>query len=141
MRTVSTFSFGPLDIDDDEAVEDVLDDVDELELLALLSTVPVISTLWPTCGESFDESASRRYVLPLADALGGVAAVVPAVPAVVPVAVVPVAVVPVVAPPDGNAPDEPDIDALVRMKPASDELDAPVVPVVPVAPAVAPAAR
>jgi hypothetical protein len=60
MRTVSTFSFGPLDIDDDEAVEDVLDDVDELELLALLSNVPVISTLWPTCGESFDESASRR---------------------------------------------------------------------------------
>jgi hypothetical protein len=80
-------------------------------------------------------------VLPLADALGGVAAVAPAVPAVVPVAVVPVAVVPVVAPPDEDAPDEPDIDALVRMKPASDELAAPVVPVVPVAPEVAPDAR
>ncbi len=66
-------------------------------------------------------------MLPLAAALGGVVA--PAVPAVVPV----------VAPPDENAPDEPDIDALVRMNPDSDELGAPVVPVVPVAPEVAPA--
>ncbi len=59
MRTVSTFSFGPLDIDEDEVVVVVEDVVDELELLALFSKVPVISTLWPTCGESFDESASR----------------------------------------------------------------------------------
>ena len=62
-------------------------------------------------------------MLPLAAALGGVVA--PAVP--------------VVAPPDEYAPDEPDIDALVRMNPDSDELAAPVVPVVPVAPDVAPA--
>src|ERR1043165_2305678 len=128
MRTVSTFSFGPLfDIDEDDDDVDVLDEVDGLELLELLSNVPVISTFCPTCDESFDESASRRYVLPLAAAaLGGVVALV-----------VPVAVVPAVAPDDEYAPDEPDIDALVRMNPASDELGAPVVPVVPVAPEVA----
>lgn len=58
MRTVSTFSFCWFDIVvDDDVDEDV--DEDELELLALLSNVPVISTLCPTCGESFDESASR----------------------------------------------------------------------------------
>jgi hypothetical protein len=128
MRTVSTFSFCWLDIDEDDDDDvDVDDEVgDELELLALLSSVPVISTFCPTCGESFDESASRRYVLPLAAALDGVVA--PAVP---------VAVVPAVLPADEDAPDEPDIDALVRMNPASDELAAPVVPVVPVAPVVA----
>ena len=135
MRTVSTFSFGPLDIDEDDDVDEDEEVVDELELLEFLSNVPVISTLCPTCGESFDDSASSLYVLPLAAALDGVVA--PAVPAVVPVAVVPVAVVPVVAPPEEYAPDEPDIDAFVRMKPASDELAAPVVPVVPVAPEVA----
>lgn len=66
-------------------------------------------------------------MLPLAAALDGVVA--PAVP---------VAVVPAVLPAEEDAPDEPDIDALVRMKPASDELAAPVVPVVPVAPEAAP---
>jgi len=59
MRTVSTFSFGPLDIDEDDDVDVVGEVVVELELLLAFSTVPVISTLWPTCGESFDESASR----------------------------------------------------------------------------------
>src|SRR6266508_6169601 len=47
------------------------------------STVPVISTLWPTCGVSLASSASRRYSLATA-VVGGV---VPAVP-VVPVALI-----------------------------------------------------
>jgi hypothetical protein len=42
-----------------------------------LSTIPVISTLWPTCGESFESSPSRLYELAVALA----APVVPAVPA------------------------------------------------------------
>src|SRR5262245_21189100 len=44
------------------------------------STVPVISTLWPTCGDSFDSSVSRRYSLELEVAAGGVVPAVPVVP-------------------------------------------------------------
>ena len=74
MRTESTFSFGAfieLDIEPDEvdpvavdpAVEPVAvdpvdppirDEDDEL------SSVPVISTLWPTCALSLESSASSR---------------------------------------------------------------------------------
>jgi len=53
--TSSTFSFGALDEDAEVAADDELDD--ELDC----STVPVISTLWPTCGVSFASLASRRY--------------------------------------------------------------------------------
>ena len=45
--TESTFSFGAL--------------ADMLAPVALLSTVPVTSILWPTCGVSFASSPSRRY--------------------------------------------------------------------------------
>jgi hypothetical protein len=53
--TASTFSFGA------EALE-LLDalELDEGLLEAPPSTVPVISTLWPTCGVSLLSSASRR---------------------------------------------------------------------------------
>jgi hypothetical protein len=59
MRTESTFSFGAfaLAIALAPAAEDDADaagDEDER------STVPVTSTLWPTCGLSFESSASRR---------------------------------------------------------------------------------
>lgn len=87
MRTVSTFSFGAfaLDVALDEvaplAVEPLVEPVDE----AGLSTVPVISTLWPTWAVSFESSASRRYVLPIELADDGVAAPdVPDVPEVEP---------------------------------------------------------
>lgn len=73
MRTVSTFSFcwllaiELLLLEDDvplvaPVVEPVVEPVDEEPgmLLPVRSIVPVISTLWPTCGESFDASASRR---------------------------------------------------------------------------------
>ena len=56
IRTLSTFSFGAA-----EAL--ALLDADELELLEdgeAASTVPEISTLWPTCGVSLLASASRR---------------------------------------------------------------------------------
>jgi hypothetical protein len=59
MRTESTFSFGAF------ALDIALAPVVELdaELVAEpdeRSTVPVTSTLWPTCGLSFESSASRR---------------------------------------------------------------------------------
>ena len=125
MRTESTFSFGAF------ALDIALAPVVELdaELVAEpdeRSTVPVTSTLWPTCGLSFESSASRRYVLPVDEEAEGVVA--PAVPAVVPpVVVAPVVLVPLEA-------DEPAVDAFVRMNFASLEL---VLPVVPVAPEVA----
>ena len=55
--TLSTFSFGPVDagaVDEEPAglVEVAEDEV--------LSSVPVISTLWPTCGLSLLSSASSR---------------------------------------------------------------------------------
>ena len=63
MRTESTFSFGAfaLDmlllepLDAVEPVDDELEPIDDER-----STVPVTSTLWPTCGLSFESSASRR---------------------------------------------------------------------------------
>lgn len=126
MRTVSTFSFGAL-------LFDIVLELDVLEVLLeavddeceALSSVPVISTLCPTCALNFESSASRRYVLPAAEALDGVVA--PAVPAVLDV-------VPAVDVDDVGEPV--DIIALVRMKLASVEV-APAVPLVPVAPAVA----
>jgi hypothetical protein len=109
MRTVSTFSRGALlllidDDEDDVPVPPAVDPVVELVEPVLepdieeLSSVPVISTLWPTCALSFDESASRRYVLPLDDAPERIADdPAPVVPAVVPpVVVAPPAVLPVV---------------------------------------------
>ena len=126
MRTESTFSFGAFALD--IALAPAVELVAELEADPEdLSTVPVISTLWPTCGLSFESSASRRYVLP-----DGVVAAPPAVP----VAVLPVAVLPVAVLPDADAPDEPELDAFVRMNLASLELGV-VLPVVPVAPEVA----
>jgi hypothetical protein len=75
-------------------------------------------------------------VLPLEDAaLDGLVEDVPAVPAGF-VAVVP-AVVPAVVLVPAEEPDDPDVDAFVRMKLASVELAEPVVPEVPVAPDVA----
>ena len=47
-------------------------------MLGGCSVVPVISTLWPTCGVSFASSASRRYSLNAAV----LREVVPAVPVV-----------------------------------------------------------
>jgi len=55
--TSSTFSFGAL-----EEVEAVGEAV-ELDGEAESSTVPVISTLWPTCGVSLASLASSRYSL------------------------------------------------------------------------------
>jgi hypothetical protein len=53
--TDSTFSVGLLaDGMDDEALES------GLVLLPAASTVPVISTLWPTCAVSFESSALSR---------------------------------------------------------------------------------
>src|SRR5262249_38697447 len=124
MRTESTFSFGAFALDIALAPDVELDAELELEPEDL-STVPVTSTLWPTCGLSFESSASRRYVLPVDDEADGVA------PPEVPVVVAPVAVVLVL--PDDDAPDEPDVDAFVRMNFASLELGV-VVPLVPVAP-------
>jgi hypothetical protein len=63
MRTVSTFSFGAFALDMDEAVDPLVDDVAELDPLGddeALSSVPVISTLCPTWGLSFESSASSR---------------------------------------------------------------------------------
>jgi hypothetical protein len=53
--TESTFSFGEVALELDEAL--VLELVERLED-APPSTVPVISTLWPTCGVSWLSSAS-----------------------------------------------------------------------------------
>lgn len=55
MRTESTFSFGDM-LDDEDALEVEPDGA--VLLLVDLSSVPVISTLWPTCGESFESSDS-----------------------------------------------------------------------------------
>jgi hypothetical protein len=69
MRTESTFSFGAFALDmlllepvePDEAVELVEPVDDEPEPIDdERSSVPVTSTLWPTCGLSFESSASRR---------------------------------------------------------------------------------
>jgi hypothetical protein len=49
---------------------------------AICSTVPVTSTLWPTCGVSADSVVSRRYSLAMAVAGGAVVPDVPVVPAV-----------------------------------------------------------
>jgi hypothetical protein len=56
--TVSTFSVGLLadDADEEDALEEVLEDV----LALALSSVPLTSTLWPTCGVSFASSALKR---------------------------------------------------------------------------------
>jgi hypothetical protein len=52
---VSTFSVGLLadGIDEDDALESGL-------VLLALSSVPLISTLWPTCAVSFASSALKR---------------------------------------------------------------------------------
>jgi hypothetical protein len=121
MRTESTFSFGAF-----IELEAVPAGVDALALGALVrSSVPVISTLWPTCALSFESSASSLYVLPVAEvAEDGLLADVP---------VGLVALVPAVAL-EGEL--ELDELAFVRMKADSLEL-ALDVPLVPVAPAVA----
>src|SRR5262249_47192085 len=62
MRTDSTFKRGPL-----VALADAVPELADAEVDpddALPSIVPVISTLWPTCEESWLSCASRRYVLP-----------------------------------------------------------------------------
>ncbi len=73
MRTVSTLSLGAFAADAAGGCVAAADG---------LLTVPLISTLCPTCGESFASSASRRYSL-ATDVLDGVPAapLVPAVPA------------------------------------------------------------
>ena len=71
-------------------------------------------------------------MLPVDEEADGVVALPPAVP----VAVLPVAVLPVDVLPDAEAPDEPELEAFVRMNFASLELEL-VLPVVPVAPEVA----
>jgi hypothetical protein len=72
--TSSTFSFGAFD-EDEVAADEVA--VDEVEPMLLLSTVPVTSTLWPTCGVSFASLASSRYSFAAAERLA-----VPEVPVV-----------------------------------------------------------
>jgi hypothetical protein len=67
--TFDTLSFGPA-ADDDEAAEGELEGLAERS-----STVPVISTLWPTCAVSFESSPSNVYEL----AIGRDAPLVPAV--------------------------------------------------------------
>jgi len=84
MRTLSTFSRG-------ERLSDALDEVPVGAVVELddevddSSRVPVISTLWPTWGDSFASSASSRYSLALAE-LDPAVPVVPAVAPVVPIA-------------------------------------------------------
>jgi hypothetical protein len=79
--TESTFSFGALALELLDALVLELDDV--LEEPAF-STVPVISTLWPTCAVSWLSSASSRYDFALDDADGllELVVLVPEVPAV-----------------------------------------------------------
>src|SRR5262245_20626849 len=101
MRTESTFSFGALALEP-AAVEPEAGGLDG-ELI--LSSVPVISTLWPTCALSFESSASSRYVLPAEEADDGVVEAPPAVPVGF------VAEVPDELPLDGD----PDIVAFWRM--------------------------
>ena len=55
IRTLSTFSFGAA-----EALALAADALELLEDDEAASTVPEISTLWPTCGVSLLASASRR---------------------------------------------------------------------------------
>jgi hypothetical protein len=55
--TESTFSFGAEAL---ELLDALVLELDEVLLEAPPSTVPVISTLWPTCGVSWLSSASRR---------------------------------------------------------------------------------
>ena len=69
--TESTFRFGVEDAD-----AEVCAPVVEPDLRAS-ATVPVISTLWPTCGDSFESSPCRLYEL----AVERAAPLVPAVPA------------------------------------------------------------
>jgi hypothetical protein len=110
IRTVSTFSFGSFIVDVEE-----LDGVVELDVAELLpSIVPVISTLWPTCGVSFELSASSRYVL--------LCVIDPEVPVALVV--------------DDDVVDD-ELEALVSRNADSLELVAPVVPLVPVAPGIA----
>jgi hypothetical protein len=72
--TVSTFSFGALALDEDAVLGLPLGLGAVAELLAAAdSSVPLIVTLWPTCGVSLLSSPSSRYVaaaelLGLADA-------------------------------------------------------------------------
>jgi len=58
MRTESTFNFGALadEVDDVPVVPDVPLVLDELVVLLCSSSVPLTSTLWPTCGVSFESS-------------------------------------------------------------------------------------
>jgi len=124
MRTVSTFSFGWL--------PDMLLDADGAGLaggvpavdggllvdpLIDLSSVPVISTLWPTCALSFASSASSRYVLPLAPLADDPAAELGDVAPAVPVGFVAVEVVGLPGVDDAAELDEPDelMVALARM--------------------------
>jgi len=72
--TLSTFSFGALAAD--AAGGCVAERLGG-------STVPMISTLWPTCDVSFASSASRRYSLATAVLDGD-----PAVPAVLPLGLI-----------------------------------------------------
>jgi hypothetical protein len=99
--TASTFSFGAF-------AAELADDGVEL---AACSTVPEISTLWPTCGVSFASSASNRYSLATA-VLGGMLPAVPVVPVVL-------------------------NDAFVSVNFASFSAAAPAVPLVPVGACVA----
>ena len=85
--TESTFNFGAVEAEADAvwpaAVVDVVDvDVVDVDEVAVWSTVPMISTLWPTCGVSFASSASRRYSLAVevVDEAAVVVDVVPDVP-------------------------------------------------------------
>jgi len=118
----STFSFGAF-IPEEELEVDEVDAVDELEPVLLAdSTVPVISTLCPTCGVSFASLASSRYsfaLLLMPDRL-----LVP----VVPVVLVLLVALPLLLP----------LVTFVRMKLVSFAEDAddvvPVVEVVPVVP-------
>jgi hypothetical protein len=82
--TLSTFNVGVFvdDVDaeaegdvDGEAVAEA--DEDD-ELAPLSSTVPVISTLWPTCGVSFASSPSSLYSVAVVDVADALSA--PAVP-------------------------------------------------------------
>jgi hypothetical protein len=85
MRTLSTFSRG-------EELWDELEDVPAGAVVELddvvdeFSRVPVISTLCPTCGDSFASSASSRYSLALAELDPAVPVAVDPVVPVVPIA-------------------------------------------------------
>ena len=115
IRTESTFNFGSFVVDE---VADVLPAAlvpDVLDVIDCSSSVPVISTLWPTCDEIFESSVSRRYRDAVLDDI------VPAVPALVvppPVVLVPLALALL------------DIDALA----STQRVVAPLVPLVPVVP-------